>query len=107
MLAWAQAELNAQRSAKMMPALLPNYVGQLPGIRERKEAITRERSLVVDVRQRRLRALLALWRRATAVAGMLACSHTRAVERVYAPGGAGFEMARDDFHSRAVRQRTQ
>ena len=38
MLAWAQARLNEQLRAKMLPEK-PDYVGRLPGIKERKEEI--------------------------------------------------------------------
>lgn len=38
MLAWAQAKLNEQRTARKLSPL-PDYVGKLPGIRERKDEI--------------------------------------------------------------------
>ena len=39
------------------------------------------------------------------VAGKLMVLHARAVERAYAPGGRGFEEAKDDFEERASKVR--
>ena len=44
------------------------------------------------------------WRRFAAVAGMLACWHARAKERVYAPGGIGYGHAAEDFAEGARQQ---
>lgn len=45
-----------------------------------------------------------LWRRCARVAGVTLAWHARAVERLYSPGGSGYEAARADFEGRLSKQ---
>lgn len=68
--------------------------------------VTKLLELMQDVRAVLVKVInMKKWKNAARVAGKLMVLHARAVERAYAPGGRGFEEAKDDFEERASKVR--
>ena len=92
-------------SAELDPATVKRLLLQHVRACRNKQCYTctklRQRILVV-------RRRLAIWRRfrvGARVVGVLQLARARAAERIYLPGGVGFQSAQQDFEVRAAKQR--
>ena len=90
--------------ADVVSRLVGALLEERRGARERRVVHAEMVDLHAHMRRaERHSALMCMWRAAACIAGKLHTWHSRAIERVYAPGGAGFFECQADYEERAAK----